>query len=224
MDICLFVHVSSRDTGEVSRVSANRGVRKMRKITANVYMTLDGRGEFPKYPEVERKLTEPNALFRHMWFDRFDDVTTVVMGRRSFLGHQRTWSEKAIKPGEPKWLLEYRRYLDRVEKICLSQRLKSTDWENSRILSGDLAKILTKLKREKGGNIMLEGGPAVVRECLRRNLADDYWFFVMPVVYGRGPRYWEPMKGQTTLNLVETKPGEDKEIMLHYEAVRGFRP
>jgi dihydrofolate reductase len=197
----------------------------MRKITANAYMTLDGRGEFPKYPEETRKLTAPNALFQHMWYDRFDDVTTVVMGRRSFLGHQRTWSEKSVKPGEERWLLDYRRYLDRVEKICLSHRLKSTDWENSRILKGDLAKILTKLKSEKGGNIMVEGGPAVVRECLNRNLADDYWFFVMPVVYGKGPRYWGTMKkGQTTLNLVETKPGEDKEIMLHYEAVKGFRP
>jgi dihydrofolate reductase len=216
--------VSDRDAVPVSRTAEDWGVRKMRKVTANVYMTLDGRGEFPKYPEKKRKLTEPNALFRHMWYDRFDDVTTVIMGRRSFLGHQRTWSEKAVKPGEATWLLDYRRYLDRVEKICLSHRLKSTDWENSRILSGDLAKILTKLKGEKGGNIMLEGGPAVVRECLKRNLADDYWFFVMPVVYGRGPRYWDPMKTQTTLNLIETKPGEDKEIMLHYEAVRGFRP
>ncbi len=192
----------------------------MRKITANVYMTLDGRGAFPKYPEQDRPLTEPTALFRHMWFNRFDDVTTVVMGRRSFLGHQQTWSEKALKPGEPAWLLDYRRYLDRVDKVCLSHRLKSTDWENSRIMDGDLAGILTKLKREKGGNILIEGGPAVVRECLRRNLADDYWFFVMPVVYGKGPRYWGPMDGQATLNLIETKPGEDKEILLHYEAVR----
>ena len=53
---------------------------------------------------------------------------------------------------------------------------------------------------------MLEGGPAVVRECLRRNLADDYWFFVQPVVYGKGPRYWGPMDDQTTLSLIETKP------------------
>ena len=192
----------------------------MRKITANVYMTLDGRGAFPTYPGSDRPSTGVSALFRHMWYDRFDDVTTVVMGRRSFLGHQRTWSEKARKPGEPEWLLDYRRYLDRVEKVCLSNGLESTDWENSRILRGDLAEILTQLKGEGGGNIMLEGGPAVVRECLRRNLADDYWFFVMPVVYGKGPRYWGPMDGQCTLNLIDTKPGEDKEILLHYEAVR----
>jgi dihydrofolate reductase len=187
--------------------------KKMRRITANVYMTLDGRGEFPKYPGSDRPSTEVNALFRHMWYDRFDDVTTVIMGRRSFLGHQRTWSEKARKPGESNWLLEYRRYLDRVEKICLSHRLKSTDWENSRIL-----------RREKGGNIMLEGGPAVIRECLRRDLADDYWFFVMPVVYGKGPRYWGPMNSQCTLKLVETRPGEDREILLHYESVRSAAP
>jgi dihydrofolate reductase len=129
-------------------------------------------------------------------------------------------AKRAVKPGEPEWLLDYRRYLDRVEKVCLSNRLTSTDWENSRILNGDLAEILTRLKHETGGNILLEGGPAVIRECLRRNLADDYWFFVMPVVYGKGPRYWGPMDEQCTLNLIETKPGEDKEILLHYEAVR----
>jgi dihydrofolate reductase len=192
----------------------------MRTITANVYMTLDGRGAFPTYPESGRPPTEPTALFRHLWFDRFDDVTTVVMGRRSFLGHQRTWSERALKPGEPAWLLDYRRYLDRVDKVCLSNRLSTTDWQNSRIMGGDLAEVLAALRAEPGGNILVEGGPAVVRECLRRNLVDDYWFFVMPVVYGKGPRYWGRMDGQTTLSLIETKPGEDKEILLHYAALR----
>src|SRR5215468_9443901 len=83
----------------------------MRKITANVYMTLDGRGAFPEYPTSGPPSTEPNPLFRKMWFDRFDDVTTVVMGRRSFIGHQKTWSEAALDPTEPAWLLDYRRYL-----------------------------------------------------------------------------------------------------------------
>lgn len=164
-------------------------------------MTLDGRGAFPDRPmNVTAPAPVPNALFKHLWFDRFDDVTTVVMGRRSFVGHQKTWSEKALDPREPAWLLDYRRYLDRVDKVLLSNRLTSTDWENSRIMQGDLAAILAKLRREKKpGNIMVEGGPAVVRECLRRNLADDYWFYVQPVVFGKGPSYWRPMKdGQRT--------------------------
>jgi hypothetical protein len=42
----------------------------------------------------------------------------------------------------------------------------------------------------------------------------------MPVVYGMGPRYWGKMNAQCTLRLIETKPGEDGETLLHYEAVR----
>ncbi|MHB1434976.1 MAG: hypothetical protein ACYCPN_03720 [Thermoplasmata archaeon] len=46
------------------------------------------------------------------------------------------------------------------------------------------------------------------------------WFFVMPVVYGKGPRYWGSMGTPTTLQLLEMKPGEDGELLLHYEAIR----
>ena len=192
----------------------------VRKVTANVYMTLDGRGAFPKYPGSDRPTTDAPELFRTMWISRYDDVSTVVMGRRSFTGHQKVWSGKARKPEDPKFMHDYSAYLDRVEKVCLSRKLKSSTWENTRILKGDLGKIVAKLKREKGGNILLEGGPAVINEVLRRRLADDYWLFVMPVVYGKGPRYWAPMKEQNTLQLLETKLAEDGEILLHYGAVR----
>ena len=66
-----------------------------RKITANLYMTLDGRGAFPKYPGSDRRTSEPNEMWREMWLNRFEDVTTVVMGRRSFVGHRKVWTEKA---------------------------------------------------------------------------------------------------------------------------------
>jgi len=194
-----------------------------RKITASLYMTLDGRGEFPKYPGWDRRLTEPNEMWREMWVNRYDDVTTVIMGRRSFVGHRGVWTEKARKKSDPKFLWDYSRWLDRVDKVCLSHRLKSPGWENSRIMKGDLSKIVTKLKREKGGNIIAEGGPRLVKEFLRRGLADDYWMIVQPVVFGRGPQYWGPMKEQQTLKLLSSKSLEDGELLLHFETVRGFR-
>ncbi|MCI4328924.1 MAG: dihydrofolate reductase family protein, partial [Thermoplasmata archaeon] len=161
-----------------------------------------------------------DEFFRKMWTDRYSDVTTVIMGRRSFLGHHRVHSLKARKPDAPKFLMDYSRFLERAEKVCLSHRLKKLDWENSRLMKGDLAKILAKLRAEKGGNIILEGGPRVTHEAMRRNLADDYWFLVMPVVYGKGPRYWFPMKTQTNLKLVSATNMKYGELVLHYEAVR----
>lgn len=197
-----------------------------RKITANLYMTLDGRGEFPKYPGSDlpsSKPGEPDEFFRNMWTDRYSDVTTVIMGRRSFTGHRRVHSLKGRKPNDPKFLFDYSRFLDKVDKVCLSHRLKRLDWENSRVLKGDLAKIIEKVKSEKGGNIIIEGGPRLINEVLRLNLADDYWFLIMPVVYGRGPRYWSPMKTQTNLKLLSVSNMRYGELVLHYAAVREKR-
>jgi len=195
----------------------------MRKITANLYMTLDGRGEFPKYPGSDLPSgnpDEPDEFFQKMWTDRYSDVTTVIMGRRSFLGHNRVHSLKARKPNAPKFMFDYSRFLERVDKVCLSHRLKNLDWANSRVLKGDLAKIVAKIKSEKGGNIIIEGGPRLIHEVIRLNLADDYWFLVMPVVFGRGPRYWNPMKTQTNLKLLSASHMRYGELVLHYEAVR----
>ncbi|HEV2519990.1 MAG TPA: dihydrofolate reductase family protein [Thermoplasmata archaeon] len=192
-----------------------------RKVTANLYMTLDGRGEFPKYPGSDLtsgKPGEPDEFFRRMWTDRYSDVTTVVMGRRSFTGHRRVHSLKNRKPSDPKFMFDYSRFLDKVEKICLSHRLKNLDWENSRLMKGDLTRIVAEVKRERGGNIIIEGGPRLIGEVIRRNLADDYWILVMPVVFGRGPRYWIPMKGQTTLKLLSATSMRYGEMVLHYAA------
>ena len=193
-----------------------------RKITANLYMTLDGRGAFPKYPGWDRRTSEPNEMWREMWLNRFDDVTTVVMGRRSFLGHRKVWTEKARSPSDPTYLIDYARWLDRVDKVCLSNRLVSPGWDNSRIMKGDLSEIVGKLRREKGGNIIAEGGPRLIFEFLRRGLADDYWLAVQPVVFGKGPKYWGNMDSQATLKLVSSETMEDGELLLHYETVRGF--
>ncbi len=88
-------------------------------------------------------------------------------------------------------------------------------------MKGDLAMIVANLKREKGGNIIAEGGPRLILEFIRRDLADDYWMVVQPVIYGQGPSYWSALSKQRTLKLLSSKTMEDGELMLHYESVRG---
>jgi len=159
-------------------------------------------------------------MWEAMWLNRFADVTTVIMGRRSYVGQRRVWTEKARKESDPQFFWDYARFLDKVDKVCLSHRLKSPGWENSRIMKGDLSKIVAKLKSEKGGNIIAEGGPRLIQEFMRQRLADDYWLIVQPVVWGQGPQYWGPMKEQLTLKLLSSKVLEDGELLLHYETVR----
>jgi dihydrofolate reductase len=192
----------------------------VRKITANLYMTLDGYGEFPKYPGSDVVTEEPDSLFQDMWIDRYDAVDTVVFGRRSFEGHLAVHSLRGRKPTDPKFLFDYSRFLERTQKIVLSHKLKTTDWANTRFMRGDLARVIARLRREPGKDIIVDGGPALIRELMQRGLADDYRIGMWPVVLGRGHAYWGRMRKQRTLKLLSVKTLPYGELLLHYETVR----
>ncbi len=191
-----------------------------RKITVNMYMTLDGYGEFPEYPGSDARLEEPDEGFREMWINRYDSVDTVVFGRRSFEGHLNVHSEAARKPTDPKFLFEFSRWLDRCDKVVLSHHMTQTKWQNSRIMKGDLGEVVARLKAEPGHDIIVDGGPSLAQEFLQHKLADDYRMLVMPVILGRGHHYWGSMISQLTLKLLSVKSLPDGELVLHYETVR----
>ena len=52
-----------------------------RKVTANLYMTLDGRGEFQDYPETDHQ-TDESGAFAEMWTKKYGTLDAVVFGRR----------------------------------------------------------------------------------------------------------------------------------------------
>src|SRR5207245_8292780 len=165
------------------------GSNLTRKITVNMYMTLDGYGEFPKYPGSDVRSEEPGEGFTDMWINRYDSVDTILYGRRSYEGHLAYHSESARKESDPKYLFEFSRFLDRSEKLYLSHFLKKADCQNSSIMKGNLNRIVARLKREKGKDIIVDAGPSLVQEFIQRGLADDYRILVMPVSLGRGQNY-----------------------------------
>ena len=192
-----------------------------RKITVNMYMTLDGYGEFPKYPGSEDPPKEPGEGFRDMWINRYDSVDTILFGRRSYEGHLAVHSESARKTSDPEYLFEFSRFLDRNKKIVLSHYLKKAEWQNTRIMKGDLARIVARLRREPGKDVIVDAGPSLVQKFIQRGLADDYRIFVMPVIFGRGKNhYWGPIQKQQTLKLLSVKNLNHGELVLHYETVR----
>jgi len=191
-----------------------------RRITVNLYMTLDGYGEFPKYPGSDVSPRKPGEAWKEMWSNRYGTVDTVIFGRRSFEGHQRVHSEKARKSDDAPYLFDYSRWLDRCQKVVLSRSLKKTNWQNSRIMSGELDEIVAKLKAESGKDIIVDGGPSLVHDFIRRGLVDDYRIAVWPVILGRGNHYWGSMPSQQTLKLVDAKTLTFGRLFLHYETVR----
>ena len=192
----------------------------MRKITANLYMTLDGHAEFPKYPGSDAPQTQPDPAFIEMWIDRYDSVDTLLFGRRAYDDQSHFWAGTNRKPSDPPFYHEYSRWKDAVQKVVFSHSLKHTEWQNSRIVRENPARFVARLKREPGKDVILEGGPTLTQEFMQRGLIDDYRVLVFPVILGSGKSWFGSFLEQQTLKLLSAKGLKDGELLLHYETVR----
>ena len=110
-----------------------------------MYMTLDGYGEFPKYPGSDIPSKEPGEGFTDMWISGMIQWTRSCTAGGPYEGHVAVHSKSARKASDPKYLFEFARFLGRSQKIVLSYFLKKTEWPNSRIMKGDLKRIVARL-------------------------------------------------------------------------------
>jgi dihydrofolate reductase len=75
-------------------------------------------------------------------------------------------------------------------------------WRNARVMSGDLASDIARLKSEPGNDIMAHGGASFARSLVRLGLVDEYQLLVHPVALGRGLPIFSEIPGRVRLNLI----------------------
>ena len=85
------------------------------------------------------------------------------------------------------------------------------------LYSGDLATLLNERLRSNFRSIWVGGGGAVAGECLRRGLADEVVYSIMPVLIGDGIPFFEQLDKDVTLHLVEVKAYKSGTVELRYQ-------
>ena len=86
--------------------------------------------------------------------------------------------------------------------------------------SGDLAQFVNERLRPTYRSIWFVGGSVVSAECLRRGLADELRYSVLPVLIGEGIPFFEKLDRDVALHLAEVKGYKNGMVELRYE-VRG---
>jgi dihydrofolate reductase len=107
--------------------------------------------------------------------------------------------------------------LNQTKKCVVSTLLTSAEWQNSEILSGDVAAKVAGLKAEDGGDLRTSGSATTVRWLLREGLLDELHLFVHPVVVGEGmARLFPADAPQTPLELLGSEPFDTGVVYLTY--------
>ncbi len=157
----------------------------MRKITAGLFVSIDGVVEDP-----------------HLWhFPYFNDemgaaVTatlatsdTLLLGRKTYDSFAGAWPEREAAGEEDAAMAKA---LGDARKIVVSKQDLQFTWRNSEQLQGDLVEAVTALKNEPGDtDIAMSGSVSVVRQLLAAGLLDELHLLVHPIAVRKGMRLFD---------------------------------
>jgi dihydrofolate reductase len=152
----------------------------MRKIVANLFISLDGVVEAPDkwhFPYFNDEMGE--AVGASM-----AAADTMLLGRRTYQEFASFWPEQPA--GD-----QFADHMNNTPKYVVSTTLDTVDWKNSTLVNGDVAAELTKLKDQPGKDISMTGSGTLVRSLLRDGLLDELNLLVHPIVLGSGARLFE---------------------------------
>ncbi|WP_436776173.1 dihydrofolate reductase family protein [Yinghuangia sp. YIM S09857] len=164
----------------------------MRKITAGLFISLDGVVENPHewhFPYFNDEMGEAVGALA-------TSADTMLFGRETYESFAGAWPEREAGGGED---AGFAKALGDMRKIVASHRELTFTWRNSEQLRGDLVESVTALKAEPGGDISLSGSVSVVRQLLAAGLVDELHLLVHPIVLRKGLRLFG--EGETALPL-----------------------
>jgi dihydrofolate reductase len=147
----------------------------MRKIVAGLYVSVDGVVEAPETwtgpyfsPEVGQAVGSLIA-----------GGDTLLLGRATYQGFAAAFGGQTGGMADT---------MNSFPKVVVSTTLDRAEWENSTLISGDVAAEITKLKQQPGRNINMSGSGTLVSWLLRQGLLDQLDLLMFPVVVGHGKR------------------------------------
>jgi dihydrofolate reductase len=157
----------------------------MKKITAGLFISLDGVVEAPDewhFPYFNDEMGEAVGA-------QLGSADTLLLGRVTYDSFAGAWPGREADGGED---AEFARTLGDARKIVVSNQDLTLTWRNSEQLEGDLIEAVAALKNAPDdGDIAMSGSVSVVRQLLAAGLLDELHLLVHPIAVGKGKRLFD---------------------------------
>ena len=160
----------------------------MRKLVVNTFMSLDGVMQSPGGPEED-----PTGGFAYGgWGANYFDAE--MMRRVSESGpYELLLGRGTYEIFAAHWPYDEGPIADQLNstrKHVASRTLDSVDWNNSTLITGDVAEYVAELKRQDGPEIQVHGSVGLIQTLLEHDLIDEYRLWIFPLVLGKGKRFF----------------------------------
>lgn len=179
----------------------------MRKIFWQINTTLDG---FMEDSDGSLACTAEVADedFKNYASEMLGSIGGYIIGRKTYDMFVGYWPNEKGSDAD---------ILNSLPKYVVSTTLESADWNNARIIGGNMAEEIRKLKEQDGRDIAVFGSAELAASMIKHGLIDEYRIFVTPFILGSGkPAFGEGID-TTALRLNKTEIWESGTAALFYE-------
>ena len=189
----------------------------MRKLAVNTFLTLDGVMQAPGGPEEDT-----SGGFTHggwsvnYWDDRMGQVMgefmgkpfDLLLGRRTYEIFAAYWPHVTDGSGDS---------LNSAKKYVASRTLKTVDWNNSTLITGDVPEYVAGLKDQAGPEIQVHGSGNLLQTLMKHDLIDEFQLLIFPILLGTGKRLFSEGTIPAGLKLVDTQSVSTGVVIARYE-------
>ena len=176
----------------------------MRKITADLFVSLDGVVEAPE------TWTEPyfSEDVGQVIGSVMAQADTMLLGR----GTYETFA--ASFAGQTGGMADQ---MNAFFEVVVSRSLLAADWQNTALVAS--LEDLRAVKDGEGGSLAVNGSAGLVRSLLAAGLLDELSLLVFPVVVGSGARLFDGA-GQSSLERLDCTRFSGGAVRLSYGSTR----
>jgi dihydrofolate reductase len=125
----------------------------------------------------------------------------LVLGRKTYELMASYWPTPMALQNSP----VVAKGMNDMPKIVFSRTLDKASWNNTKLLHGDLATEVRKLKHESEPDMVILGSGSIVSQLAQQNLIDEYQLALSPIVLGKGRTLFETVKDKLNLKLTTSR-------------------
>ena len=107
--------------------------------------------------------------------------------------------------------------MNQLPKVVFSRTLDRADWQNTKLVKGDIAAEVARLKKQPGPNLVLMGSGSIVAQLSAAGLVDEYQLVLNPIVLGDGRTMFEGLPKKLDLRLEGSRVFKNGNVVLTYE-------
>lgn len=107
--------------------------------------------------------------------------------------------------------------MNNLPKVVFSRTLDKAAWNNTKLVKGDLAAAMRKMKQESGEGMAILGSGSIVAQLAPEGLIDEYQVVMNPIVLGKGRTMFDGIKEKLNLKLTKTRTFGNGKVLLCYE-------